>query len=95
MTDEPPHEQGDESPPTSQPGRTPAERAGATPLDPERFKANAGMPELVGRDVVYSLGPDGYAAHVAGLLAAGARFVGGCCGTTPDHIAAIGEVLVR
>jgi D-alanyl-D-alanine carboxypeptidase/D-alanyl-D-alanine-endopeptidase (penicillin-binding protein 4) len=55
MTDEPPHEQGDESPPTSQPGRTPAERAGATPLDPERFKANAGMPvvqrqrEIVGR----------------------------------------------
>jgi 5-methyltetrahydrofolate--homocysteine methyltransferase len=59
------------------------------------IKANAGMPELVGRDVVYSLGPDGYAAHVAGLLAAGARFVGGCCGTTPDHVAAIREVLVR
>jgi methionine synthase I (cobalamin-dependent) len=59
------------------------------------IKANAGMPELVGRDVVYSLGPDEYAAHVADLLAAGARFVGGCCGTTPAHIAAIREVLVR
>jgi hypothetical protein len=48
-------EHGDEAPPTPHVGRTPAERAGATPLDPERFKANAGMPmvqrerEIVGR----------------------------------------------
>lgn len=34
----------DESPPPQRPGRTPAERAGATPLDPERFKHNVGMP---------------------------------------------------
>ncbi|MFN7150367.1 MAG: hypothetical protein ACK4V6_12915, partial [Microthrixaceae bacterium] len=34
----------DETPPDRRPGRTPAERAGATPLDPERFRANAGMP---------------------------------------------------
>ncbi len=34
----------DEDPPTGGEGRTPAERAGATPLDPDRFKANAGMP---------------------------------------------------
>lgn len=34
----------DEMPPERRPGRTPAERAGATPLDPERFRANAGMP---------------------------------------------------
>lgn len=34
----------DESPPTQRPGRTPAERAGATPLDPERFRHNVGMP---------------------------------------------------
>jgi 5-methyltetrahydrofolate--homocysteine methyltransferase len=57
------------------------------------IKANAGMPELVGREVVYSLGPDGYASHVDALLAAGARFIGGCCGTTPAHIAAIRDVL--
>ena len=35
---------GDETPPDRRAGRTPAERAGATPLDPERFRANAGMP---------------------------------------------------
>ncbi len=34
----------DEDPPSGGGGRTPAERAGATPLDPDRFKANAGMP---------------------------------------------------
>ena len=34
----------DEGPPHQSRGRTPAERAGATPLDPERFQANAGMP---------------------------------------------------
>lgn len=34
----------DEGPPRPHEGRTPAERAGATPLDPERFQANAGMP---------------------------------------------------
>lgn len=45
----------DESPPAPREARTPAERAGATPLDPERFKANAGMPvvqrqrEIVGQ----------------------------------------------
>lgn len=35
---------GDESPPEPRSAGTPAERAGATPLDPERFKANVGMP---------------------------------------------------
>jgi D-alanyl-D-alanine carboxypeptidase/D-alanyl-D-alanine-endopeptidase (penicillin-binding protein 4) len=53
MTDE--HDDDEAPPPASRAARTPAERAGATPLDPERFKANAGMPmvqrerEIVGR----------------------------------------------
>lgn len=48
-------EHDDEAPPSSREARTPAERAGATPLDPERFRANAGMPmvqrerEIVGQ----------------------------------------------
>ena len=33
--------------------------------------------------------PEGYAEWLAGVAAAGARLVGGCCGTTPDHIAAL------
>jgi 5-methyltetrahydrofolate--homocysteine methyltransferase len=52
-------------------------------------QANAGMPEnMDGRDV-FPETPDAMAAHVHKLLDAGARIVGGCCGTTPAHIAAI------
>lgn len=66
--------------------------ADATDL-PVWIKANAGMPELVGRDVVYGLSPDAYAAHVPRVIDAGAVFIGGCCGTTPDHIRAVAGVL--
>lgn len=66
----------------------------ATAVDvPVWIKANAGMPELVGRDVVYGLGPDAYRSHVASVVDAGATFIGGCCGTTPAHIAAIAATL--
>ncbi len=50
----------DESPPVRRDGRTPAERAGATPLDPERFRANAGMPVVQRqRDVAGQVPDDG------------------------------------
>jgi S-methylmethionine-dependent homocysteine/selenocysteine methylase len=35
----------------------------------------------------HDLDPQAYAAHVEGWIAAGARIVGGCCGTMPEHIA--------
>jgi methionine synthase I (cobalamin-dependent) len=57
------------------------------------IKANAGLPELVGREVVYRMTPETYARHAVGLVAAGADFVGGCCGTTPEFIAAMSRVL--
>jgi methionine synthase I (cobalamin-dependent) len=38
--------------------------------------------------VVYDAGPDDVARHLAGYAAQGARIVGGCCGSTPEHIAA-------
>lgn len=66
--------------------------ATATDL-PVWIKANAGLPELIGRDVVYGLGPDQYATFVPALVDAGARFIGGCCGTAPAHIAAIDRVV--
>lgn len=54
------------------------------------IKANAGMPELGpdGRQR-FPLGPEAYAAFVPEIVRAGARIVGGCCGTTPDHIRAM------
>ncbi len=39
------------------------------------------------------LGPAHYARHVEDWLAAGARIIGGCCGTTPDHIARLRELI--
>jgi methionine synthase I (cobalamin-dependent) len=53
------------------------------------MKANAGKPELVNGQVVYRTTPAQFAAQAPALLEAGAQFVGGCCGTTPEHIAAL------
>ena len=52
-------------------------------------KPNAGIPVLKGTDVIYPETPEGMAAYARPFLAAGASIVGGCCGTTPDHIRAL------
>ena len=52
-------------------------------------KPNAGVPRVVGDAVVYDAGPDIFAAHLAAYVERGARIVGGCCGATPAHIAAL------
>lgn len=62
--------------------------AGATHL-PVWIKPNAGMPELEGGKVVYRTTPEEFASRLPALLDAGARFVGGCCGTGPPFIAAM------
>jgi 5-methyltetrahydrofolate--homocysteine methyltransferase len=56
-------------------------------------KSNAGMPELVDLRAVYRADPATMASQAAAMHVAGARIVGGCCGSTPDHIAAIREAL--
>lgn len=53
------------------------------------MKPNAGLPQLVEGRAVYAGTPEDFAAEVPALIAAGANFVGGCCGTSPDFIAAI------
>jgi 5-methyltetrahydrofolate--homocysteine methyltransferase len=58
-------------------------------------KANAGMPELEGGKVVYKIKPEEYAVKVKEVIEAGANIVGGCCGTSPDFIAAICKVVDR
>jgi 5-methyltetrahydrofolate--homocysteine methyltransferase len=50
---------------------------------------NAGMPELHKGETVFPLNPAEMATYVPALIAAGATYIGGCCGTTPQHIAAI------
>jgi methionine synthase I (cobalamin-dependent)/5,10-methylenetetrahydrofolate reductase len=50
---------------------------------------NAGLPQRIEGRFVYAAEPAYFAAMVPSMLDAGARIVGGCCGTTPDHIAAM------
>jgi methionine synthase I (cobalamin-dependent) len=57
------------------------------------IKANAGLPEIVGDRTVYAQSPGGFASHVPDLVDAGASFLGGCCGTTPDFIRAMRKQL--
>lgn len=54
-------------------------------------KANAGMPALVGGRTVFPESPEEMAGRVGDLFAAGANIIGGCCGTTPEHIRAMAQ----
>jgi homocysteine S-methyltransferase len=54
---------------------------------------NAGLPQRIEGQFVYAAGPDYFGAMVPRMLAAGAAIVGGCCGTTPAHIAAMRAAL--
>jgi 5-methyltetrahydrofolate--homocysteine methyltransferase len=54
---------------------------------------NAGLPITTGDRVTYELGPEEMARDYPALLDAGASIVGSCCGSTPEHIRLIGEVV--
>lgn len=49
-------------------------------------KPNAGLPKLVEGKTVFDMGPEEFAGEMKGLVEAGASIVGGCCGTTVDHM---------
>ena len=52
-------------------------------------KPNAGIPQLINGKPVYSVTPEEMAKAAPNWVAAGARFIGGCCGTTPEHMAKV------
>ena len=56
---------------------------------------NAGIPRMDGPDLVYPETPAAMALGVPPLLALGVRMIGGCCGTTPEHIKALASALGR
>lgn len=56
-------------------------------------KANAGIPEFKGDQIHYSGTPELMARYAALAVGAGARIIGGCCGTAPAHIAAMRAAL--
>lgn len=64
--------------------------ARTSPL-PTVFYPNAGLPDRMGR---YSVGPEEFVADIRPLLKSGAlNIVGGCCGTTPEHIALLASTV--
>ena len=60
---------------------------------PVLLKPNAGMPRVEDGKTVYDVGPDDFARQVRDLVQEGIRIVGGCCGTTPEYIAALTEAV--
>ncbi|SCM70748.1 Homocysteine S-methyltransferase [uncultured Desulfovibrio sp.] len=60
---------------------------------PVMAEPNAGLPELHGTKTVFPLGPEGFAQKTAPFAHMGAQVLGGCCGTTPDHLAALSQAL--
>lgn len=59
------------------------------------IKANAGLPILVDGRAQYNTTPEEFARYVPELLAAGASFLGGCCGTAPAFISAIKHAAIK
>ena len=56
-------------------------------------KPNAGQPKLIDGKTVFDMPPDVYAANFTALIEAGANIVGGCCGSSPAHIAKVKETV--
>ncbi|MBQ8974929.1 MAG: homocysteine S-methyltransferase family protein [Oscillospiraceae bacterium] len=52
-------------------------------------KPNAGMPTLIGGRTVYNCPPEEFAQYTRAMAESGVRIFGGCCGTAPEHIAAL------
>ncbi|MCR4411624.1 MAG: homocysteine S-methyltransferase family protein [Thermoguttaceae bacterium] len=72
-----------------------AARLHAATERPIWIKANAGLPQIVDGRTVYAQTPEKFAQVVPALIEAGASFVGGCCGTTPEFIRAVRAALKR
>jgi 5-methyltetrahydrofolate--homocysteine methyltransferase len=69
------------------------EYAAAEPGIPRWAKPNAGQPRTVDGTAVYDLTPAQMAEYALKYVALGARVVGGCCGSTPEHIAAVARAV--
>ncbi len=58
-------------------------------------KPNAGLPQMVAGETVYDMGPEEFAENMLLLAREGADILGGCCGTTPEHIGKMVQALER
>lgn len=62
---------------------------------PLLVKPNAGIPKLVDGKTIFDMQPDSFAQAMGQLAMAGIRLIGGCCGTRPEHIAALATEIRR
>ena len=69
------------------------EMRGALPYGKFWIKPNAGWPEQMGGRIFYPASADYFGDYARSFWKAGADVIGGCCGTTPDHIAAMRSAL--
>ena len=65
------------------------ERLAARTAKPIIVKANAGMPFVRDGKTLFPEGPEPFAADMEACVRAGATVIGGCCGTTPEHIRSV------
>ena len=54
---------------------------------------NAGLPKFINGKTVFDLSPEDFASYMYEIAKKGARILGGCCGTTPDHIKALKGII--
>jgi 5-methyltetrahydrofolate--homocysteine methyltransferase len=71
------------------------ERYRQTTVLPVMAQPNAGKPRLVNMRVMYDESPEEMVRGVVPLLEAGAKIIGGCCGSTPNHIRAFRTAIDR
>lgn len=69
------------------------ERLYAVTGTPVIVQPNAGMPTLSGEATVFPMGPDEFGGYALRFKAMGVSIVGGCCGTTPDHLRAAARAI--
>ncbi|MBI5837451.1 MAG: bifunctional homocysteine S-methyltransferase/methylenetetrahydrofolate reductase [Candidatus Eisenbacteria bacterium] len=69
------------------------ERMASVTQLPLSAQPNAGLPRIMDGRVVYIASPDYFAEYAVRFVEAGARLIGGCCGTTPAHVAAMRRTL--
>lgn len=60
---------------------------------PVMVQPNAGLPKLINNETVFDINPGEFAAYALEMARAGATILGGCCGTRPEHIAALKDIL--
>lgn len=60
---------------------------------PILVQPNAGKPKLVGDQTLFDMSPQEFATGIDACIREGAQCIGGCCGTTPDHIRALARLI--